>query len=100
MIGQGRNIVRMEVGQQRDCHTAIDIDTPESHRPPSGIACTDGNLVALVDSGSGEEDAEAFYIDGQLGIGKGIAIVVTQGPVCPLFADGFLQILQIVFHKT
>ena len=98
MVGQQSNGVGMEVSQQRNRHTAIDIDAPERHGPPGAVACAQGNFVALVDAYSVKKDTELFNVDGQVSIGKSIAIVVTQGFLCPMVADGFLQILQIVPH--
>ena len=98
MVGQQSNGVGMEVGQQRNRHTSIDIDSPERHGPPSAVACAQGNLVALVDAYCVKKDTELFNVDGQVCIGKSVAIVVAQGFLCPMVADGFLQILQIVPH--
>ena len=99
MLGQDRNRVGVKIGQKRHHHTAIGIDAPECHRPPRGIACTDSDFVSLVDTRSLEEDAEAFYVDCQLSIGKRVAIIVTQGLLSPMIADSVLQILQIVPHN-
>ena len=34
VIGEGRDIVGVEVGQQRHSHTAIGVDAPKGHCPP------------------------------------------------------------------
>ena len=92
MIGEGCDIVRVKVSQQWYCDAFIHIDAPEGHRPSGRIACTDSDLIALLDTGGIKEDAEAFNVGGQLGIGKGVAIVVTQGFTGPLLTYGFLQV--------
>ena len=83
----------MEVGQERNCHTAIDIDAPEGHRPAGTVACAESNLISLVYSSSLEEDTELLYVSRQIGIGKTVAIVVTQGVLGPMFTDRIFQIL-------
>ena len=98
MVGQQSNGVGVEVGQQRHRHTAIDIDAPEGHRPPGAVARAQSDFVALVDAHCVKKDTELLNVDGQIGIGKSIAIVVAQGFLCPMVANGFLQILQIVPH--
>ena len=89
----------MKISQERYCHTAIDIDTPESHCPAGTVACAEGNLVSLVYSSCRKEDTELFYVSRQIGIGKTVAIVVTQGVQGPMLTDRILQILQIVPHN-
>ena len=98
MVREKRNRAWVEVCQQRDSNTAIHIDSPECHCPSGAITCTKRDFVTLAYSGSFKEDTEALYVDGQLGIGKGVSIIVTQGFLGPVLADSVLQILQIVPH--
>ena len=99
MVGEGRNRVRVKIGQQRHRHAAIDIDSPKGHRPTGAVAGTKGDFIPLADTYSLEKDAEPFNVDSQLCIGKRVAIVVTQGLLGPMLAHSVLEILQIVPHR-
>jgi hypothetical protein len=98
MVREKRNCARVEVGQQRDRNTTIHIDSPECHGPSGAIACAKRDFITLAYSSGFKEDAEALYVDGQLCIGKGVSILVTQGFLGPVLADRVLKILQIVPH--
>ena len=88
MVRQDRYRIGVDIGQQRDCHASVDVDAPESHRPAGAVAGAQGNFIALIDSCRREKDADPLNVDGYLRLGKGVAVVVTQGFLGPMFADG------------
>ena len=98
MVRQGRNRAWMKVRQQRNGYATIHVDSPKCHRPSGGITCADSDFIALAYARSGKENVEPFYVYSQLCIGKGVAIIVTQGFLGPLFTDGLFEIFQIVPH--
>ena len=99
MVGEGRNAVGVEIGQQGYGHTLVDIDVPEGDGPPCRVTGADGHLVTLGDAGILKEDAELLNVGGQVGIGEGVTPVVAECLFVPLLSHCVLQFFQIMFHR-